>query len=149
MQLLKESLKERRLEDIRFWESKGLIGGKASKERQKQLFKTRKSTTLNSKHIPKNGYSYAIDIVPYPISWGDAEEKALLKAINERDAKALKTMMKEYKLVFARFYHFAGYVKGIADEMDIKIRWGGDWDSDNEFDDQTFHDLPHFEYIGD
>ena len=31
--------------------------------------------------------------------------------------------------------------------MNIKIRWGGDWDSDNIMKDQTFNDLPHFEII--
>jgi hypothetical protein len=29
--------------------------------------------------------------------------------------------------------------------MNIKIRWGGDWDSDNIMKDQTFNDLPHFQ----
>ena len=45
------------------------------------------------------------------------------------------------------FYHFAGFVLGIAEMMGIKIRWGGNWDSDDEIDDQTFNDLPHFEVI--
>jgi peptidoglycan L-alanyl-D-glutamate endopeptidase CwlK len=27
------------------------------------------------------------------------------------------------------------------------IRWGGDWDSDDIFDDQNFDDLPHFELV--
>ncbi len=43
------------------------------------------------------------------------------------------------------FYYFAGYVKSVADMIDIKIRWGGDWDSDKDFHDQTFNDLCHFE----
>ena len=46
-----------------------------------------------------------------------------------------------------RIVHFAGFVKGIAATMDIKIRWGGDWDSDYDMKDQTFDDLPHFELI--
>ena len=61
----------------------------------------------------------AVDVCPYPIDWNNKE----------------------------RFYHFAGYVKGIADSMGIKIRWGGDWDGDTVFDDQSFHDLPHFELL--
>ncbi len=43
--------------------------------------------------------------------------------------------------------YFAGLVKGIASEMGIKIRWGGDWDKDNDVNDQTFNDLVHFELI--
>lgn len=27
------------------------------------------------------------------------------------------------------------------------IRWGGDWDSDQNFDDQTFNDLYHYELV--
>ena len=61
--------------------------------------------------------SQAVDVVPYPIDW---------KNIN-------------------RFYYFGGYVKRIAEELNIKIKWGGDWDSDTLTDDQTFMDLPHFE----
>ena len=43
---------------------------------------------------------------------------------------------------------FAGYVLGVASELGIKIRWGGDWDMDNEaVTDQSFQDLVHFELI--
>lgn len=61
--------------------------------------------------------SEAVDAAPYPINWNDTK----------------------------RFYFFAGYVKGIAEAMGINIRWGGDWDSDTEVQDQTFNDLVHFE----
>jgi len=40
---------------------------------------------------------------------------------------------------------FAGFVLGIAAKMGIKIRWGGDWDSDHDPTDQSFNDLVHFE----
>lgn len=45
------------------------------------------------------------------------------------------------------FYAFAGYVQGIAKKLGIKIRWGGDWDGDNDVKDQKFNDLAHFELI--
>ena len=64
--------------------------------------------------------SLAVDVVPYPINWNDKE----------------------------RFYYFAGFVKGIASQLGIVIRWGGDWDSDTQVHDQTFFDLPHFELEG-
>lgn len=64
--------------------------------------------------------SIAIDIVPYPIDWDD----------------------------IARFRYFSGFVMGIATQMGIKLRSGGDWDMDTEVDDQTLIDLPHFEYLG-
>lgn len=46
-----------------------------------------------------------------------------------------------------RFYYFGGFVLGIANIMRINIRWGGDWDQDDELHDQTFFDLPHFELL--
>lgn len=45
------------------------------------------------------------------------------------------------------FYYFAGFVVGIAASMGIKLRWGGDWDSDKDTKDQNFNDLPHFELV--
>ena len=48
-------------------------------------------------------------------------------------------------------YHFAGQVLGIAAILkeqgliDSDIRWGGNWDGDDELHDQTFYDLIHFE----
>lgn len=48
-------------------------------------------------------------------------------------------------------YHFAGQVLGIAkilkewDLIESDIRWGGNWDGDDELHDQTFQDLVHFE----
>lgn len=45
------------------------------------------------------------------------------------------------------FAYFAGYVKRVAEEMGIKIRWGGDWDGDKRNKDQSFNDLPHWEIV--
>ncbi len=42
-------------------------------------------------------------------------------------------------------YFFAGYVKRVAEELEIKIRLGADWDSDGDVNDQTFRDIVHFE----
>ena len=93
-------------------------------ETQAEYYRTGRSKVKLSKH--NSWPSLAIDIAPYPIpdEWGEGNE-----------------------LEKAKFYHFAGYVKGLADEMGIKIRWGGDWDSDLDFDDQTFMDLVHFELV--
>ena len=63
----------------------------------------------------------AVDVAPYPIAWNDRE----------------------------RFTYFAGFVMGIAAKMSIILRWGGDWDKDNQVKDNSFDDLPHFEIVGD
>ena len=47
-----------------------------------------------------------------------------------------------------RFILFAGYVLGVAEQMGLKVVWGGDWDSDRKMKDHTFFDGPHFELVG-
>lgn len=59
----------------------------------------------------------ATDAAPYPIDWEDRE----------------------------RFIMFGGYVLGIAFELNIGLRWGGDWDRDTQVKDNRFDDLVHFE----
>ena len=44
-------------------------------------------------------------------------------------------------------YDFAGYVKRVAEEMNIKLRRGADWDGDGDINDQTFRDIIHFEIM--
>lgn len=50
-------------------------------------------------------------------------------------------------------YYFAGYVLAVADHLyktgriSHLLRWGGDWDRDNNIKDQSFNDLGHFELI--
>lgn len=46
------------------------------------------------------------------------------------------------------FYFFAGIVHAEALRLGIKIRWGGDWDSDLNLKENTFNDLVHFELVG-
>lgn len=96
-----------------------IIEGYRSPEEQEKAFQNKKSKLNRGKH--NFNPSYAVDVSPYPIP---------------KDWREL-----------ARFYHFAGYVKARAETLGIKIRWGGDWDSDNIFSDQTFNDLVHFELV--
>ncbi len=104
-----------------------ILQGWRSNEEQEELFRENKTKLRSGQSKHNKRPSLAVDVAPYPIDW---------KKINKRD-------IKEYY----KFYHFAGYVKGIADNMKIEIRWGGDWNNNNSFDDQTFDDLPHFELI--
>lgn len=97
-----------------------VLEGARSKERQAELVRQGKSKTMKSKHIPgDDGLSHAIDIIAYPIDWKDKERQLL----------------------------FAGYIKGIANALGIKIRMGADWDGDFYTKDQTFNDLVHFELV--
>ena len=94
-----------------------ILEGVRAQDRQDELYRIGQSKVKfpNSKH--NRAPSRAIDVAPYPIDWNDMK----------------------------RFYHFGGYVMGVAGQMGIKLRWGGDWDGDNDLNDQTFMDLVHFE----
>ena len=96
-----------------------ILCGHRNEQKQTQLYLESKSklTFPNSRHNQEP--SLAVDIAPYPIDWKDTK----------------------------RFFFLAGIIKAIAFEKKIKIRWGGDWDSDTDFSDQNFNDLPHFELI--
>jgi len=42
----------------------------------------------------------------------------------------------------------AGLVQATAKELEVKLRWGGNWDMDHEpITDQDFQDLAHFEEV--
>lgn len=88
-------------------------------ERQKELFDEGKTKTMNSKHLIKPK-SKAIDVVPYPINW-------------------------DY---LPSFYYLAGVWMSIAGRHNINLRWGGNWRKDNNFKDNDFMDLVHFEIVG-
>jgi hypothetical protein len=61
----------------------------------------------------------AVDIVPWPEQYSDP-----------------MTMI-----------HVAGIVMGVAAEMKLTIRWGGDWNRNADLKDQDFVDLWHFEIV--
>lgn len=46
-----------------------------------------------------------------------------------------------------RFSVLAGMIYAAACEEGVKIRWGGDWDTDGNNADSSFHDMPHFEIL--
>ena len=94
-----------------------VLEGYREKEAQNRAFDEGKSK-LKFPEGNHNRYpSLAVDVAPYPIDWKDRD----------------------------RFHYFAGFVKGIASQLGLDIRWGGDWDSDTQTRDNNFDDLPHFE----
>jgi peptidoglycan L-alanyl-D-glutamate endopeptidase CwlK len=83
--------------------------------------------------------SNAVDVAPYDVNLKGVNWKTSVLDHGALDKEGLANL--------CRFYHFAGIVKGIGLLMGIQIRWGGDWNGDNYFSDQTFNDLPHFEIV--
>ena len=70
--------------------------------------------------------------------------KKRLATCDDRLQDLFKEVIKYFHL-FLWFHYFGGFVLGIASQMGLKIRWGGDWDRDTEVKDNRFDDLPHFE----
>ena len=97
-----------------------ILSGRRGEEEQNILYWKR----LSKKKFPESKHntlpSLAVDVMAYPVDWEAWE----------------------------RNYMFVGYVLGVAASMGIKVRAGADWDGDGEIEDQTFHDLAHFELIG-
>ena len=100
-----------------------ILSGKRGEVEQNDLFRRGLSKKMfpNSKHNSEVNatLSQAVDIAPYPINWEDLE----------------------------KFYFVAGVVMGVAGMLGITLRWGGDWDMDDDLHDQTFMDLGHFEIV--
>lgn len=84
---------------------------------------TSKLSWPNGKH--NKSPSLAVDIAPFFHSPGDK--------IDWKDLTAFGRLM--------------GYVQRIAEEMNIKIRFGLDWDGDFRTRDENFVDAPHVEIV--
>ena len=94
-----------------------VLEGHRSGERQDKLYDEGKTKVRYPNGRHNSSPSRAVDVTPYPVNWKDRERQTL----------------------------FAGFVLGIANQMGINIRWGGDWDQDFEVQDNKFDDFPHFE----
>jgi len=106
-------------EAIKFYDFT-IITGYRNKEEQDKMFNERKSKLKYPKSKHNQNPSKAVDIAPYPIDWNDTN----------------------------RFVYLAAIIQYIAFSKGVKIRWGGNWDMDNDIiKDQTFNDLLHFEIV--
>ena len=96
-----------------------VLEGHRGKQRQNKLYDEGKTKLKfpNGRHNASP--SRAVDVVPYPIDWEDRE----------------------------RFHLFAGFVLGIAKQLGVNLRWGGDWNINWFVDDNNFDDFPHFELV--
>ena len=114
-----------------------VLEGLRTLEKQREYYETGRSKLdgINKKSMhqaDENGKSRAVDIMPY-----------------KKGTNAFSGKEKDIR----RFYYLAGLIKMAAHKLleegkiSHTIRWGGDWDCDDIYDDQNFDDLPHFELI--
>lgn len=107
---------------IKYIDCSVICGHRTEKEQNKVLKNGKSKVGFPlSKH--NTNPSLAVDVVPYPVDWEDKN----------------------------RFYYFGGFVMATYEMLYLDgkvrkvLRWGGDWNRNHKFDDQKFHDLPHFE----
>jgi peptidoglycan L-alanyl-D-glutamate endopeptidase CwlK len=86
-----------------------ILCGERGEEEQTKPFNEGHSTVEYPKSRHNRKPSDAVDVAPYPIDWEDID----------------------------RFCEFAGYVLRVAEELGIKVKWGGNW--------TTFKDYPHWQ----
>ena len=94
-----------------------VLEGHREKDRQNKLYEEGKTKVRYPDGRHNRQPSSAVDVTPYPVDWKDRERQTL----------------------------FAGFVIGVASQMGINLRWGGDWDQDFQVVDNRFDDFPHFE----
>ena len=96
-----------------------VIHGYRDRTTQNELFERgfSKLKYPNSKH--NSNPAKAIDVMPFPVDWQNRE----------------------------RIILFAGFVLGVAKEMGVAIRWGGDWNTDFNPRNESFFDGAHFELM--
>jgi peptidoglycan L-alanyl-D-glutamate endopeptidase CwlK len=107
-----------------------ILCGKRGQEEQTRMFEMGRSkvewpNSLHNAHptVGPRRVSHAVDVSPDPIpfKWGQDWKDRV------------------------KFYEIAAVVRYEARRMNLSIRWGGDWDGDGDYKDQTFDDLLHFE----
>ena len=94
-----------------------IIEGVRSTEKQQEYFSKGKSKIDGINKKGQHQLGKAVDLAPYPINWDDRD----------------------------RMHYMGGMLRGIGKQLNLNIRWGGDWDSDGEVADNSFDDLVHIE----
>ena len=71
-----------------------VLEGVRSVDRQRVLYNSGKSQTMNSRHLT----GHAVDLAPWPVSWD-----------------------------WKKFYPIADAMRKAAQQVDVPLRWGGNW----------------------
>ena len=99
-----------------------IIEGYRGEDAQNKAFATGKSKLPWPKGNHNKLPSTAVDCAPSPIDWSDKPD------------------------AIRRFCYMAGFIQASARRLRIKIRWGGDWNQNDDLRDEgSFRDWPHFE----
>ncbi len=113
------------LEDAIQYFDFSIVEGHRGEAAQNKAFQTGKSKLPWPKGNHNKTPSTAADCAPYPIDWSD-------------EADAVR-----------RFCYMAGFIMASARRLGIPLRWGADWDKDDDLRDEKgkLRDFPHFELM--
>lgn len=117
-----------------------ILCGVRSKAEQDRLYNLKRSKLMwpNSKHnvLNPDDLAMAVDVAPY---------------FADQDPSIIWPTAANTKLVYAKecgiYYNFAGYIQAVADRMGVKLKFGGDWNGNHRYTDQSFDDLVHWELV--
>lgn len=106
-----------------------VIEGVRTVERQGELYAQGRTKpgpivtwTMRSRHfVHEDGFGHAVDLAPYPIDWSSTPEN------------------------LARFDAVALAMFRAAASLNVRLRWGADWDQDGRPREKGESDSPHFE----
>ena len=109
VKLMKETIKDTPIDFV-------ITEGVRTATRQNQLFKQGKSKcdgyTKKSNHqVKADGYGHAVDLYPLPVQYSDPKP----------------------------YIELSKHIKSVANKLNIKIRWGGDF--------KSLVDRPHWELL--
>lgn len=103
---------------VKFYDCSVICGYRNAEDQNAAYYsKNSKVKWPDSKH--NDFLSKAVDVVPYPTLWDSTRQ----------------------------FYFMAGCIEAIATKRGYNVRWGGNWDDDNDLDDNGFMDLGHWEIV--
>ena len=110
-----------------------VVEGLRSLETQRGNVAAGRSQTMNSKHLMQDdGYAHAVDLYPHPIN---------MQKVEEGDAREIS----RFGVLNGLMQASARLMPQLPGERNMRIRWGGDWDSDGKTLDQKLYDAMHFE----
>lgn len=101
-----------------------VVEGFRGEDAQNKAFATGKSKLPWPLGNHNKSPSTAVDCAPFPIDWSDRPD------------------------AIRRFCYMAGFLQASARRLGIPIRWGGDWNKNDDLRDEgNFRDWPHFELV--
>jgi len=115
-----------------------IIQGWRSEKMQQRMYETGVSQVKYGKH--NESPAQAVDSAPYlqkrGIPWPKVPK-------NWTDTQARDRYIRDLN----QFFHYVGFVEGVAANEGIPIRSGADWNRNHDVTDQSWLDLVHFEEV--